>query len=131
MNIVTAILKFPIGRARPILYAEQKFFGFDFFNFGKNYLSFPSGHTVNITVFVVITCYFFPKNKWIWICMGILMALMRVVYLKHFPSDVLLSCYLTLLLLPVGLFLLAKFSNQFPQFILIRHALENLGLHYV
>lgn len=130
MNIITGVLKYSLGRARPILYAQQDVFGFDFFNLSDNYLSFPSGHTVNITVLVAIMSYFFPKKRGLWIVIGILMVMFRIVYLKHYISDVLLSCYLTLLVLPVAWFILEKLSNRFPQYIFIRRALENKGLEH-
>ena len=114
MNFIIICLKSPIGRARPILYVTKHIDGFDFFNFGYNYLSFPSGHTVNVTVMVALMSYYFPKRIGFWIVLGVFMVSFRIVYLKHYLSDVILSIYLTLLLMPIAMMLFEKLTLKFP-----------------
>lgn len=115
INFLIVFIKSPIGRARPILYVTNHITGFHFFTLEYNYLSFPSGHVVNITVIAALLCYYFPKRSALWITLGVIMVPFRVVYLKHYVSDVIFTIYLTLLIMPIAMMLFQKLTTRFPQ----------------
>lgn len=123
-NLMTFFLKHLLGRSRPFLYVQSHIFKFHFFNGQYEYASFPSGHTVNITTFFVLLIYFFPKRKWECILAGCFFVFFRIVYLKHYLSDVTLTCYLTLLWMPIAWIILEKICQRFPKFKFIRQALH-------
>lgn len=93
-SFIVYILKYSLGRFRPIFFIEQGLGGFDPFNFGFKFASLPSGHTQ--TVFVVATCLalFYPRYKLLFFLLAILGATSRVVLLLHYPSDVIVGAYI-------------------------------------
>lgn len=115
INFLIVFIKSPIGRARPILYVTHHIAGFNFFTLEYNYLSFPSGHVVNITVMAALLCYYFPKKSALWMILGLIMVPFRVVYLKHYVSDVIFTIYLTLLIMPIAVMLFDKLATKYPR----------------
>jgi undecaprenyl-diphosphatase len=87
-GILVNILKPIFGRARPRLILETGPFGFDFFSLGYSAASFPSGHSTDMGVFMVVASLFFPKLRVLFVALGIAFASSRVVVLAHYPSDV-------------------------------------------
>jgi membrane-associated phospholipid phosphatase len=102
-NLVCFILKISLSRARPELLFMSNQFGFYWFQHGKLYWSFPSGHTMTIISLVVGLGVLFPRCYFYWILsLGILIALTRITLYYHYLSDVLAGFYLSFLV--VGLF---------------------------
>ena len=103
--VIINVLKFGFGRPRPwAVFAET-----DAADFGRWYLphlfsghrSFPSGHTANATMIIMLAVYFPKQRKWlvpllsVWV---IMVAVSRIFAGAHFLSDVLFGCFFTLLI---------------------------------
>lgn len=86
-GIVTNILKFIFGKARPRVLESDSFFGFTWFNFESSYHSFPSGHTTTAFAIFMSLTLMFPKYWWIFLSYAVTMALARVGFYAHYPSD--------------------------------------------
>jgi undecaprenyl-diphosphatase len=88
-GILVNILKPIFGRARPRLILENGPFAFDPLSFGYSAASFPSGHSTDMGVLIVVACLSFPKLRLAFVLAGVTFASSRVVVLAHYPSDVL------------------------------------------
>jgi membrane-associated phospholipid phosphatase len=85
---VVRILKVLFGRARPKYGSE-----FNFFSFGFDVNSFPSGHAADALVSGVFLYYLLKQSKWpmagfLPLVGAFLIATTRVLVNSHYPSDV-------------------------------------------
>ncbi len=96
-GVITDIFKFLFGRARPILLFKDNYYGFAFFEFSSDMLSFPSGHAN--TIFALATALFFllPKGWLLYFSIAVLVGASRVFTGSHYPSDVIAGSYLAVL----------------------------------
>ncbi len=96
-GIVNDILKVIFGRARPKLFFEVNYYGFSFFEFSSDMLSFPSGHAN--TIFALTMALFLLWRRWwfFYFPAAIMIAASRVVTGSHYLSDVVTGSYLGLL----------------------------------
>ncbi|WGL59483.1 phosphatase PAP2 family protein [Pigmentibacter sp. JX0631] len=63
-------------------------YGFQFFEKGTAYQSFPSGHTTVTFAFFSVLIYFYPKYKTVFLIPCILLGIGQVLMHYHFLSDV-------------------------------------------
>lgn len=82
-SIASSAIKAVVGRVRPGLAAESS--------------SFPSGHAVVVFTVAFVLAKRFPRLKYAFYGAAFVIALTRVLILKHFPSDVLAGGALGLL----------------------------------
>jgi membrane-associated phospholipid phosphatase len=94
-----AVLKVLCGRARPVLWFTEKKFGFFGFHFANEYWSFPSGHTTTFISVALGLSIFFPKYWKVFLLIGVLFSLTRVILTEHYLSDVLATSVLMFILL--------------------------------
>jgi membrane-associated phospholipid phosphatase len=88
-GLVTTVMKLLVGRARPNAWAPDRFgFRFSPFYFGAHYQSFPSGHSQVIFCVSALLAYLWPKQRLVFFGLALVIALTRVLTLKHFASDV-------------------------------------------
>lgn len=96
-NMVCAVIKVSVGRARPELLFTENLYGF----FGPHtqscYWSFPSGHTTTVMSLTLGLGVLFPRYFYAFLTSGILLASLRIVLTHHYLSDVLTASYLVLL----------------------------------
>lgn len=87
-EVVTDVLKFIFGRARPELYFSDKIYGIKFIGFYHPYFSLPSGHAA--TAFCLATCasFFRPNFTPFFYAAAFLIAFSRVALAEHYLSDV-------------------------------------------
>jgi len=85
-GIAVQVLKHLIGRARPRLTDTPLFIGP---SLKSGYDSFPSGHTTLAFCLALILSYHLPKYRSLFYVFAIIVGLVRVEGLSHFPSDVL------------------------------------------
>jgi membrane-associated phospholipid phosphatase len=90
-GIITNLIKWTIGRSRPILFAEDGAFALNFLSFDYEHVSFPSGHaTTAAAAFTAIVLIF--RRRWVLITIigvaAAAIALSRIGVRAHFPSDV-------------------------------------------
>ncbi len=97
-GIFVIILKFTFARYRPKLFIEKHLFGFSWFDIGYDVSSFPSGHTAIAFAAMVSLGYIFPKFKYIFLLLAILVGVSRVVLDAHYISDVLVGAFLGFLI---------------------------------
>jgi undecaprenyl-diphosphatase len=86
--IVANILKFAIGRARPLLYEQEGIFSFAPFNMNFLHQSFPSGHSANIGALFMALALLFPRFRLAFIGIGTWLGATRIILGVHYPSDV-------------------------------------------
>ena len=118
-NVILAILLFFVifiglkrffGEARPIAVLPQgSFFWLNFVresSLSNNYMSFPSGHTGNMAIFVFsLMSLFFPSSKFARLVLFLLLVfvgLARICTGWHWPLDVLISGMLGYLIVKVA-----------------------------
>jgi membrane-associated phospholipid phosphatase len=100
-NIVGAILKVVIGRARPDLLFESLSFGFYWFQFKSLYWSFPSGHTITVIAVASGLGVLFPKHFYSLLALALCVAMSRILLYHHYLSDVMTGFYISIIV--VGL----------------------------
>lgn len=86
--IVANLLKFAIGRARPLIYDQEGIFSFAPFNMDFLHQSFPSGHSANIGALFVALALLFPRFRLGFIGIGLWLGATRIIVGVHYPSDV-------------------------------------------
>jgi len=97
-GIMNSILKFVFGRYRPYKLLSDSLYGFTFFSFEGAATSFPSGHANLITALALSLSLVFPRLKYIFIVIALLVMMSRVVVGVHFLSDVLFGAYVAVLI---------------------------------
>jgi membrane-associated phospholipid phosphatase len=98
IGIFVDILKWIVGRYRPIELFNYSYFGFGFFGVGYEWTSFPSGHAQ--TAFTLATALSILRPRWgipLFIIAGAV-ALSRVVLTAHYLSDVIAGAGIGILL---------------------------------
>ena len=89
-----AVLKFIIGRARPVLYEFVGLIGFFPFTRDTLFHSMPSGHTLASFAGLVMIGLLAPRAKWFTWSLAILIGVSRVCAGFHWPSDVIFGAFL-------------------------------------
>lgn len=90
--LITALLKWVIGRRRPV--TDVSPFDLDPFRgglsglFDQRNLCFPSGHATMAFATATILAIILPRYWWVWMSIALLCAIQRVAELAHYPADV-------------------------------------------
>ena len=92
-GLTTDLFKWLAGRWRPKAYVHDQLYGFDFFEFGYEANSFPSGHATIIWAFCMAMTVLFPRYRLVWYILAILVSISRVIVGAHYLSDVLAGAY--------------------------------------
>ncbi len=92
-GVVVEILKFVIGRARPIFFDEFGIVGFFPGTFEWAFNSMPSGHTALSFAGFVMLGMLMPRFKVLTWGLAILIGLSRVAIGAHWPTDVILGAF--------------------------------------
>jgi membrane-associated phospholipid phosphatase len=90
-GILVDIIKVIAGRFRPVLYFGKGMYGFDFFHFNSDYLSFPSGHSATSFSLIIALSLLFPRFRYPLFIFGMIVAASRMVITAHYLSDVLIG----------------------------------------
>lgn len=93
-GVVVEILKFVIGRARPIFFDEFGIVGFFPGTFEWAFNSMPSGHTALSFAGLVMLGMLMPRFKVLTWGLAILIGLSRVAIGAHWPTDVILGAFI-------------------------------------
>ena len=89
-GIAVNVLKPIFGRARPRMwFSEDPTFGFDWFRFGSDFGSFPSGHSATGISVAIALGLIWPKWRWGFWIVGGSICLSRVGVNAHYLSDTL------------------------------------------
>lgn len=95
-NFLTAVLKFIVGRSRPMALLEQGVYGMKLFATKGMSHGFPSGHAATAFALSTALSCFIPKARYILYALALFFSLSRVALLKHYPSDVMGSAIVAL-----------------------------------
>ena len=90
-GVLINIIKVIFGRARPRLYIEEDLYGFFWFKLDVLYRSFPSGHATTAMGVWLAFALLFPKYRFLFILIGGIISLSRVIIGEHYLSDVLIG----------------------------------------
>lgn len=103
IGVLSFVLKFLCGRARPGLYFLSGMYGFfpDIFRFNPSYMSFPSGHAAVVFAFAFALGACFPYCRAGLLVFATLVSTSRVILTWHYISDVLVGAWLAFLLTPI------------------------------
>jgi undecaprenyl-diphosphatase len=87
-GIITDIIKPILGRARPVEWARDQFYGFQPFTFQAAMNGMPSGHTATAAALAATLIILFPRGRIFWIALGFFFALSRIMVNAHYVADV-------------------------------------------
>ncbi len=96
-GLVVNLFKWIFGRYRPPMLLSNDQFGFAFFEHGYMVHSFPSGHSATAAALAMLACRFMPRFRWLWLCLGLLIAVSRIFVGAHYASDVIVGWTIGLL----------------------------------
>lgn len=88
-GILTDTLKPIFGRARPVEMLRDGLYGFHPFTFHASMNGMPSGHATTAAALAAVLCTLLPRQKPIWLMIGMILAASRVMVNAHYLSDVL------------------------------------------
>jgi len=98
-GLITLLLKMLFGRWRPTgmlnphKYGEVKY-GMDWFETARNQTSFPSGHATTVFAAIGVLWLLWPRAWWVWLPLGVAMAMTRVLVNAHYVSDVMVGSWI-------------------------------------
>ncbi|MGY5809407.1 phosphatase PAP2 family protein [Rhizobium sp. LEGMi198b] len=87
-SIIVNLLKYAIGRARPLLYDQYGILGFEPFHGDFLFQSFPSAHSANVGALFTALALLFPRFRLLFIGIGLWLGASRIIIGVHYPSDV-------------------------------------------
>ena len=93
-GVVVELLKFAIGRARPVFFDMFGIVGFFPWTTEWAFNSMPSGHTALSFAGLVMLGMLMPRFKWATWTLAIVIALSRIATGAHWPTDVLLGAFI-------------------------------------
>ena len=93
-QLILAITKVLVGRARPYQALMQGYQSFEPLHLNNAFFSFPSGHTLNITLIAIFLGSRYPNHEKKILGLGLLISFFRVLGLDHFLSDWFFTVYL-------------------------------------
>ena len=95
VSFLKDILKFIFGRYWPETFIcnnlsllKNNVYGFNIFQSADTFTSFPSGHAAFIFSFSVSMWFLFPKFRWLWATLALLVSIGQIAMYYHFVSDV-------------------------------------------
>lgn len=90
----TGVLKFLIGRSRPVIYEALNATFFVPGTFEHVFNSMPSGHTAASFAGLVMIGMLHPRIKWATWTLAIIIGLTRIYVGAHWPSDVIFGAFI-------------------------------------
>lgn len=109
--LIDGLCKMFFARARPVLLVNEGIYGFHFFSVTWKYLSFPSSHASIAVAIAILGSRYLPKYRSQFYLYGTLGAMSRIALNCHYISDVLIGCFLGILLTEAALSL----NIRYPQ----------------
>lgn len=96
-GLAADLLKFLLGRYRPVMFLSRDLYGFRFFSAGYSCNSFPSGHANTITALLMSLYLVFSGPRIAYVLVAVPVIMSRVIIGAHFLSDALFGTYLAIL----------------------------------
>lgn len=86
-GLAVNLLKYGIGRARPVYFNNLGDLSLHPFAMDARFASFPSGHATNMGAAFAIVLLLFPQRKYIALALALWVASTRIFVGAHYPSD--------------------------------------------
>ncbi|PTE12279.1 phosphoesterase [Mesorhizobium helmanticense] len=86
-GLAVNLLKYGIGRARPVYFNNLGDLSLHPFAMDARFASFPSGHATNMGAVFAIVLLLFPQRKYIALAFALWVASTRIFVGAHYPSD--------------------------------------------
>lgn len=93
-TIIQTIVKFILGRARPVMLFEHGYFGFGWFQTTNEMWSLPSGLITTDTALLMALCFIFPRYWFGFIILLLILSFSRLVVTVHYISDAMATMYI-------------------------------------
>jgi undecaprenyl-diphosphatase len=87
-GILVNVVKFFVGRARPILFESVGPYHFEPFSVAYSFVSFPSGHSTTVGAVAAVLMLWFPRLRIPLLMLCAFFAATRIAARAHYPSDV-------------------------------------------
>ena len=94
-QLMKGVLKFMFARYWPATFIHNNLslinnnaYGFNWFKYGSQYGSFPSGHTTFIVSFTVVVYVYYPKLRFLFTILSLAVILGQIGMYYHFFSDI-------------------------------------------
>jgi undecaprenyl-diphosphatase len=87
-GLAVNVLKYGIGRARPLHFADLGAFSLHPFAFDASFASMPSGHATTMGAVFAIVLFCFPRWRYPALFYALAICATRVLVGAHYPSDV-------------------------------------------
>lgn len=107
-SFIAIILKFVIGRARPVLYGMYGVPDFMPFANGWAFHSMPSGHAVASFAGLIMIGILAPQSRWFCWLFATIIGVSRVCAGFHWPSDVVFGAFIGVLMADAARSFLAR-----------------------
>ena len=95
-GLITDLLKFVFGRARPKLLFANETFGFDWWGTKADFWSFPSGHATTAVAIAAALYCLWPRFLPLYVAFATLVSLSRAVVGAHYVSDVIAATFIAI-----------------------------------
>jgi lipid A 4'-phosphatase len=95
-GLVTDLLKFVFGRARPKLLFANEVFGFDWWGTKADFWSFPSGHATTAVAIATALYCLWPRFLPLYIGFAVMVSLSRAVIGAHYVSDIVAATFIAI-----------------------------------
>lgn len=96
IGVLVNILKHALGRYRPAKFFATGEHEFSFFVIFQKSDSFPSGHAATICGAMLCLGFVYPKLRWLWAAVALVVSLSRLIVHKHYLGDVVAGAALAL-----------------------------------
>lgn len=93
-GILADIVKIIFARVRPDMLFEHNLYGFVWFKMGSEFNSLPSGHSATAFALCVGLILLYPRYRYLYIFIAILVVMSRVILNFHYLSDTLIGALL-------------------------------------
>jgi len=90
-GLIVDVIKVIVSRLRPNMFFEHDMYGFVWFKMGYEFNSLPSGHSATAFALCIGLSLLFPRYKYLYILIALLVVMSRVVLTCHYLSDILLG----------------------------------------
>lgn len=87
-SLISTLVKRIIGRARPVHFLQDGYYGVTPFSLDASYASFPSGHSTTIGALAMVLAIAAPKYRALFLTLALAVGATRIALGAHYPSDV-------------------------------------------